>query len=180
VRVEGLSDGTRDQIYLALRLAAIRTPRQNSLSLFDDVLINSDDTRATAALQVIGELARSIQRCELEAAGWELTKDIRYALRQMAQEPGWDQQNGMGRGILHSAERKWLCLRRSPRKRNHRDRRKFPVRTFFTQGGAILASSPVDLRNFAIQNHTFERWLCTIVENNVSFSSGSTHLYRCA
>jgi len=53
-------------------------------------------------------------------------------------------------GILHSAERKWLCLRRCPRKRNHRDRRKFPARTFFTQGGAILGSSPVDLRNFAI------------------------------
>ncbi|HET9182783.1 MAG TPA: hypothetical protein VFP59_11665, partial [Candidatus Angelobacter sp.] len=64
VRVEGLSDGTRDQLYLALRLAAIEHHVKTVSPcpvVFDDLLINSDDARATAALQIIGELARSTQ-----------------------------------------------------------------------------------------------------------------------
>lgn len=64
VRVEGLSDGTRDQLYLALRLAAIEHHVKTVSPcpvVFDDLLINSDDTRATAALQIIGELARFTQ-----------------------------------------------------------------------------------------------------------------------
>jgi uncharacterized protein YhaN len=64
VHVEGLSDGTRDQLYLALRLAAIEHHVETVAPcpvIFDDLLINSDDTRASAALQVIGELARCTQ-----------------------------------------------------------------------------------------------------------------------
>jgi uncharacterized protein YhaN len=64
VQVEGLSDGTRDQLYLALRLAAIEHHVQTVAPcpvIFDDILINSDDSRATAALRVIGELARRTQ-----------------------------------------------------------------------------------------------------------------------
>jgi uncharacterized protein YhaN len=64
VQVEGLSDGARDQLFLALRLAAIehhiRTVAPCPV-IFDDLLINSDDTRALATLQVIGELAKSTQ-----------------------------------------------------------------------------------------------------------------------
>lgn len=64
VHVEGLSDGTCDQLYLALRLAAIehhvRTVAPCPV-IFDDLLIHSDDTRASAALQVIGEVAKSTQ-----------------------------------------------------------------------------------------------------------------------
>jgi uncharacterized protein YhaN len=59
-----LSDGTRDQLYLALRLAAIEHHVQTVAPcpvIFDDILINSDDSRATAALRVIGELARRTQ-----------------------------------------------------------------------------------------------------------------------
>jgi uncharacterized protein YhaN len=64
VNVEGLSDGTRDQLYLALRLAAIEHHVQTVAPcpvIFDDVLINSDDARASAALQVIGDLAKHTQ-----------------------------------------------------------------------------------------------------------------------
>jgi uncharacterized protein YhaN len=64
VAVEGLSDGTRDQLYLALRLAAIEHHVETVAPcpvIFDDILINSDDARASAALQVIGDLAKHTQ-----------------------------------------------------------------------------------------------------------------------
>ena len=53
VQVEGLSDGTRDQLYLALRLAAIEHHVETVSPcpvILDDILINSDDARASAAL----------------------------------------------------------------------------------------------------------------------------------
>jgi uncharacterized protein YhaN len=64
VEVEGLSDGTRDQLYLALRLAAIEHHVETVSPcpvILDDILINSDDGRASAALQVIGDLAKRTQ-----------------------------------------------------------------------------------------------------------------------
>jgi uncharacterized protein YhaN len=64
VQVEGLSDGTRDQLYLALRLAAIEHHVETVSPcpvILDDILINSDDTRASAALHVIGDLAKRTQ-----------------------------------------------------------------------------------------------------------------------
>jgi len=64
VAVEGLSDGTRDQLYLALRLAAIEHHVETVAPcpvILDDILINSDDARASAALHVIGELAKHTQ-----------------------------------------------------------------------------------------------------------------------
>ena len=64
VAVEGLSDGTRDQLYLALRLAAIEYHVGTVAScpvILDDILINSDDARAFAALEVIGDLAKRTQ-----------------------------------------------------------------------------------------------------------------------
>jgi uncharacterized protein YhaN len=64
VHVEGLSDGTRDQMYFALRLAAIEHHVKTVAPcpvILDDLLIHSDDTRALAALQVIAELAKRTQ-----------------------------------------------------------------------------------------------------------------------
>jgi uncharacterized protein YhaN len=64
VQVDGLSDGTRDQLYLALRLAAIEHHVQTVSPcpvILDDILINSDDARASAALQVFGNLAKRTQ-----------------------------------------------------------------------------------------------------------------------
>jgi uncharacterized protein YhaN len=64
VRVDGLSDGTRDQLYLALRLASLETSlalKEPVPFIVDDVLVLFDDDRAAAALAVLAELARRTQ-----------------------------------------------------------------------------------------------------------------------
>ena len=64
VDVTGMSDGTRDQLFLALRLASLEQQNQAAepLPLFvDDILINFDDQRAKATLEVLGELALRTQ-----------------------------------------------------------------------------------------------------------------------
>jgi uncharacterized protein YhaN len=64
VDVEGLSDGARRQLYLALRLASLEhwLERNEPLPLvLDDVLVHFDEARACAALEVLGELASRVQ-----------------------------------------------------------------------------------------------------------------------
>jgi uncharacterized protein YhaN len=64
VRVEGLSDGARDQLYLALRLATIERHASRVeplVMVLDDVLVNFDDDRSRAALAVLSELAPEVQ-----------------------------------------------------------------------------------------------------------------------
>ena len=62
--VSGLSDGTKDSLYLALRIASLERIAKTALSLpvlLDDVLVHFDDDRARVALEVIAELAASTQ-----------------------------------------------------------------------------------------------------------------------
>lgn len=64
VEVAGLSDGTRDQLYLALRLAAIEDHVARVAPcpmILDDILVHSDDLRASAALEVFAEIAQRTQ-----------------------------------------------------------------------------------------------------------------------
>jgi uncharacterized protein YhaN len=64
VPVEGMSDGTRDQLYLALRLAYLERHLERNPPfplILDDVLVNFDDERAAAALAVFGELSQRTQ-----------------------------------------------------------------------------------------------------------------------
>jgi uncharacterized protein YhaN len=64
VRVEGMSDGTRDQLYLALRLATLEKYLAHGEPLpfvVDDILINFDDRRSEATLKVLAELSKSTQ-----------------------------------------------------------------------------------------------------------------------
>ena len=64
VGVEGMSEGTRDQLYLALRLATLERYAEEGRTmplLLDDVLMTFDDRRAGAALQVFDELAERFQ-----------------------------------------------------------------------------------------------------------------------
>jgi uncharacterized protein YhaN len=63
VPVEGLSEGTRDQLYLALRLASLERYGEGDPPplVVDDILINFDDQRAGATLALLGELAEKTQ-----------------------------------------------------------------------------------------------------------------------
>ena len=64
VGVEGMSEGTRDQLYLALRLATLERYADEGRAmplLLDDVLMTFDDGRAAAALRVFDELAERFQ-----------------------------------------------------------------------------------------------------------------------
>ncbi len=64
VRVSGMSTGTADQLYLALRVASIEDylDRADGLPFVaDDLFINFDNDRAAAGFQVLGELAKRTQ-----------------------------------------------------------------------------------------------------------------------
>ena len=55
------SDGTVDQLYLALRLAVARELVPNSPLVLDDALVRFDDTRLTAALEILRQEAEERQ-----------------------------------------------------------------------------------------------------------------------
>lgn len=64
VEIEGMSDGTRDQLYLALRLAALELHLEQTVPLpfiADDLFINYDDERARAGLAALAKLSESTQ-----------------------------------------------------------------------------------------------------------------------
>ena len=59
-----MSQGARDQLFLALRLAAIAEHLQEREAVpivIDDLLVQFDDARAAATLEVLAELARRTQ-----------------------------------------------------------------------------------------------------------------------
>jgi uncharacterized protein YhaN len=64
VEVSGMSDGTRDQLFLALRLASLERQLASGEPLpfvADDVLIKFDDDRAKATLSILAELCAKTQ-----------------------------------------------------------------------------------------------------------------------
>ncbi len=64
VPVDGMSTGTADQLYLALRVASVEDylERGNALPFVaDDLFINFDDDRAAAGLTLLGDLSQSTQ-----------------------------------------------------------------------------------------------------------------------
>lgn len=64
VDVAGMSEGSRDQLYLALRLAALELQVDQGLNMpliADDLFINFDDARTTAGLKVLSDLSRRMQ-----------------------------------------------------------------------------------------------------------------------
>ena len=64
VPVEGMSDGTSDQLYLALRLASLEQRLHDGEPtplILDDILINFDDDRSCATLEVLEALSKKTQ-----------------------------------------------------------------------------------------------------------------------
>jgi len=64
VDVTGMSEGSRDQLYLALRLSALELHVEQGFTMpliADDLFINFDDRRTAAGLKVLGDLSRSMQ-----------------------------------------------------------------------------------------------------------------------
>lgn len=61
INVGAMSEGTRDQLYLALRLAALELQRDRGIELplvLDDVLMTSDDARAGCILQALANFSK--------------------------------------------------------------------------------------------------------------------------
>jgi uncharacterized protein YhaN len=64
VRIAGMSTGTADQLYLALRVAAIEDYLDHAAPLpfiADDLFINFDNRRAAAGFRVLSDLAKKTQ-----------------------------------------------------------------------------------------------------------------------
>ena len=64
VHVEGMSDGSRDQLYLALRLASLEsflTRHEPIPFVVDDILVHFDDERSAATLEVLAEISKRVQ-----------------------------------------------------------------------------------------------------------------------
>jgi uncharacterized protein YhaN len=64
VRIGGMSTGTADQLYLALRVASVENylTRANAVPFVaDDLFINFDNERAAAGFNVLGQLAQKTQ-----------------------------------------------------------------------------------------------------------------------
>lgn len=64
VAVAGMSSGTADQLYLALRIAAVEDYLDHAEPMpfiADDLFINFDDKRAASGFRVLGELAKKTQ-----------------------------------------------------------------------------------------------------------------------
>ena len=64
ITVEGMSEGTRDQLYLALRVAAIErhvASHEPMPVILDDLLVTFDDARASAVLPILRDLATHTQ-----------------------------------------------------------------------------------------------------------------------
>lgn len=64
VGMNGLSDGTRDQLFLALRLAGVEdhlAQCEPMPVIVDDILVNFDDERAAATFRCLAELSKKTQ-----------------------------------------------------------------------------------------------------------------------
>ena len=55
------SDGTMDQLYLALRLAVAEELTPEAPLILDDVLVRFDDGRMKAAVEILKEMAQTRQ-----------------------------------------------------------------------------------------------------------------------
>ena len=110
VPVSGMSTGTADQLYLALRVAAVEDYLDHAAPLpfvADDLFINFDDDRAAAGFQVLGQLAKKTQNTCLSriiSTFWTLQKKrlaqrcSRYRYRRISSD---QTLKGRNPAVLH-------------------------------------------------------------------------------
>lgn len=105
-----------------------------------------------------------------------ILRDFRYALRQLGKNPGFTalavSMLGLGIGVSTAMFGVLNAVLLRPLPFSHPDRL---VRILSTQGGRTISGpSPLDVRDFATQNHTFDKFaVYDIWPKNVSTSSGS-------
>jgi uncharacterized protein YhaN len=107
VSVDGMSDGTRDQLFLALRLATIELQRDQQDPLpfvVDDILVGFDDERSKACLEVLAEFAQKTQvlvfthHLMVAQAAKELGKERGVFVHELAGTRGSDAKSGGAEG----------------------------------------------------------------------------------
>jgi uncharacterized protein YhaN len=83
IRVDDLSQGTREQIYVALRtvLAKALSPKGEAVPLFfDDPSVSADDARCIALLDTLRELSATAQVVvfshESRVGGWATRSEV--------------------------------------------------------------------------------------------------------
>ena len=89
LRVESLSRGAREQLFLSVRLALVAMYARRGVQLpmvLDDVLVNFDDGRAQIAASVLTEFARDghqlfVFTCHEHV--WEMFKELRVDVRRL-------------------------------------------------------------------------------------------------
>ncbi len=89
LRVENLSRGAREQLFLSVRLALVAMFARRGVQLpmvLDDVLVNFDDGRAKVAAQVLTDFARDghqlfVFTCHEHV--WEMFKDLETDVRRL-------------------------------------------------------------------------------------------------
>jgi uncharacterized protein YhaN len=84
-QIHQLSEGTRDQLYLALRLEAVAAHPDRVPFIADDILQTFDDVRAAAALRALLELSQRVQVIVLTHHG-----HIRELARQLPAAQVWE------------------------------------------------------------------------------------------
>ena len=115
VRINGMSTGTADQLYLALRVASVEDylTRANAVPFVaDDLFINFDNERAAAGFNVLGQLAQKLRFCFLPTMS-TLSKLLGLPLEaQCASYPWWT--------ALSPRPHKFFFFAKSYAYRNHR------------------------------------------------------------
>ena len=104
-----MSDGTRDQLYLALRVATLERYADPAIpcpSVLDDILVHFDDDRARAALELIGELSERMQvlffthHARLVELARETIRGSRLSVRELSESEARNGSVGASAGAL--------------------------------------------------------------------------------
>jgi uncharacterized protein YhaN len=115
IGVEAMSDGTRDQLYLALRVATLERYADHGNPMpvvLDDILVHFDDDRARATLELIGELSERMQvlffthHARLVELAREVIRGAKLSVRELSESESRSGSVGAAAGALLGSARK--------------------------------------------------------------------------